>query len=81
MATGVVWAVVVNDVAGIVTASVFAVSAGVFSLLLHRQLDNRRFFDAEFGCYWSTRGAGDQTTPTPRRSPRSCACPCGSSRA
>lgn len=55
----VVWGIVVNDPPAMVTAGVFVVTTGVLALLLRRQLDNCRFFDAQLGCYWRSRGAGD----------------------
>ena len=67
----VVWGVVVKDGAAIVTGGVFVLTVGVLSLLLHRQLDNRRCFDAELGCYWRARGAVDQQRPGPDAVPLS----------
>lgn len=59
----VVWGFVVDEPPAIVTAGVFVLTAGVLAPLLHRQLDNRRFFDAELDRYWSTRGAARDPGP------------------
>jgi hypothetical protein len=55
----VVWRSVAQDVPGIVTAGAFAVIFAGFALMLHKLLDNHRYFDAELGRYWSTRKASE----------------------
>jgi hypothetical protein len=54
-----VWGIIIDEPAAIVTAGVFVLTCSVLVLLLHRQLDNRSFFDAELGRCWSSRDAGD----------------------